>query len=737
MSAAAGAPLPEEEKEEKEKQKSVGAEKTKKETNETKETKARKTKVKEPVAEETTEDSCPVCLNPFTSVRRRPIECSACHGSVCAGCVENYMLNIVEDPHCPHCRAQWNRAFLGTACTKTFLNDGYYKKRQEILMNREKSYLPQYQVAAERELRARELETLSSALQREYNEITIAMNKQLRDVSQKQTRLYTRIHALRSGRNDPADAGAGAGAGADAEKEKKEAAKFIRRCTNTGCNGFLSTAWKCGLCKHWVCPECFEVKGLEKDTEHTCKPEMVETAKMILKDSKPCPECGEVIQKTSGCFAPDTPIMKWDGSTVMSQDIRVGDVLIGDDGTSREVTELVCGEDMMYQVSQTAAMTYTVNSKHTLVLLRKGDSVGQGPIEILADAFYALDENTRDLYEGYDVSGMRSALTITPVGRGPYHGWSVTGNKRFLLEDTTVVRNCDQMWCISCHTPFSWITGRKVTAGVIHNPHYFQWLAKGGKGLPQNPGHIPCGGLPNPYHLQTCLASIARNERQEIMTILRVCNHIVEVERNYYQRHLDPINNEPLGVKFLLKELDEEAWKAALARDEKERQKCNEIRDVLDAFTGAAIDLFNRVETGRIYSRDQLIPLVRDLVKEMEALRTFTMEAMSAVSRSFNCSIPFIGENWVVEHGKPAELARRFKARKEEEEAMKQRAERVEQQKKALQAPLDGGRGGAGAGAGAGTAGNTARIAAADPILALTPAELEEARLAEHLRNNS
>jgi len=125
-------------------------------------------------------------------------------------------------------------------------------------------------------------------------------------------------------------------------------------------------------------------------------------------------------------------------------------------------------------------------------------------------------------------------------------------------------------------------------------------------------------------------------------------------------------------VKFLLKETDEDGWKATLGRREKERQKSNEIRDILDGFNGAAIDLFRRIDTGKVYVRDEGLALTLSLRTELEALRAFTFEALSDVSRNFNCSVPFIADSWEIGHGKISDVlrkARQAKEAKEEKEA--------------------------------------------------------------------
>jgi hypothetical protein len=95
--------------------------------------------------------------------------------------------------------------------------------------------------------------------------------------------------------------GTGTGAGATSANAKEEKQHFVRQCPADKCRGFLSSQWKCGICEQWTCPDCHELKGATRDCEHKCDPNNVETAKMLAKDSKPCPKCQSLIFKISGC----------------------------------------------------------------------------------------------------------------------------------------------------------------------------------------------------------------------------------------------------------------------------------------------------------------------------------------------------------------------------------------------------------------------------------------------------
>lgn len=73
----------------------------------------------------------------------------------------------------------------------------------------------------------------------------------------------------------------------------------------------------------------------------------------------------------------------------------------------------------------------------------------------------------------------KTSISIKKIGFGNYYGWNVNDNHRFVLSDFTVVKNCDQMWCVECKTAFSWSKGT-VEVGIVHNPHYFQWMRQNG-----------------------------------------------------------------------------------------------------------------------------------------------------------------------------------------------------------------------------------------------------------------
>jgi hypothetical protein len=74
-----------------------------------------------------------------------------------------------------------------------------------------------------------------------------------------------------------------------------------------------------------------------------------------------------------GCFRKNTEILMFDGSIKHVQDVKIGDVIMGNDGTKRHVLELFHNIDSMYKIIPVRGEAYSVNKQHDLVLWRNGD----------------------------------------------------------------------------------------------------------------------------------------------------------------------------------------------------------------------------------------------------------------------------------------------------------------------------------------------------------------------------
>jgi len=74
------------------------------------------------------------------------------------------------------------------------------------------------------------------------------------------------------------------------------------------------------------------------------------------------------------CFV-DTPTILFNGRIKMVQDVKVGDLLMGDDSTPRKVLSLSRGKDTMYEICPTNGESFTVNSEHILCLKATNNGV--------------------------------------------------------------------------------------------------------------------------------------------------------------------------------------------------------------------------------------------------------------------------------------------------------------------------------------------------------------------------
>ena len=212
---------------------------------------------------------CNICCE-ATNGKNKPVTCGFCEFSACSRCTERYLLETHDDAHCMSCRKDWDRGTLSKHLTQNFLNKEYKARRREVLLDREKSLLPQTQPDVEHELAERQRKKLLDQLIAEKS----ALQRKLRE-------LQDTISDLRYGEHTA----------------RPESNTTTRKCPVEDCRGFLSKGWKCGICETVTCKDCNEPKG----EDHVCDPNNVETMRLLKTDSKPCPSCGTLITKIDGC----------------------------------------------------------------------------------------------------------------------------------------------------------------------------------------------------------------------------------------------------------------------------------------------------------------------------------------------------------------------------------------------------------------------------------------------------
>lgn len=221
----------------------------------------------------TNKEICSICCETINISNRKDIKCLYCNYVACRECVTQFLLVNINEPNCMNCKKVWNREFLCNNFTKSFINNDYRDYRQQLLLDKEKALLPATQIIVE-------AMNNKEKLQKSLDEYLI-------EVSRKKQEFYDEIKFNEAIIN-----------GSTYNKQKKV---FIKKCGVENCRGFLSEQWKCGICDTTTCNKCLELLNQEQDQEHVCKEENIESAKLISKDSKPCPKCAALIFKIDGC----------------------------------------------------------------------------------------------------------------------------------------------------------------------------------------------------------------------------------------------------------------------------------------------------------------------------------------------------------------------------------------------------------------------------------------------------
>lgn len=130
--------------------------------------------------------------------------------------------------------------------------------------------------------------------------------------------------------------------------------------------------------------------------------------------------CG-AIQGTGKCLGKNTPVIMADGSIKSVQDIKIDDLLMGPDGSSRKVTSIAIGREQMYWVRQNKGIDYRVNQSHILSLKDRDTHVTKN-ISV-GDFLNKKGRKSRMVgYRGIIKNDVDSTLSVDPYFLGLWLG---------------------------------------------------------------------------------------------------------------------------------------------------------------------------------------------------------------------------------------------------------------------------------------------------------------------------
>lgn len=146
------------------------------------------------------------------------------------------------------------------------------------------------------------------------------------------------------------------------------------------------------------------------------------------------------------------------------------------------------------------------------------------------------------------------------------------------------IHGCDQMWCVMCHSTFSWETGMLMTDSVVHNPHYFEWYF----GNNDEPAQNPCIDLRMELRKDKFTG---RPEYYYITQFYRLILHIDHVV--LFDLRADHYTNQDLRYKYLLKEINDNVFARILYKREFRNLKRLAMYDLYNSYNLIAKDILS------------------------------------------------------------------------------------------------------------------------------------------------
>lgn len=211
------------------------------------------------------------------------------------------------------------------------------------------------------------------------------------------------------------------------------------------------------------------------------------------------------------------------------------------------------------------------------------------------------------------------------------------------------ISGCDQMFCVECHVSFSWKT-LQIETGVLHNPHYFEYLAKTKTVIERNPRHLEqgaCGreldnifvrNLNNSFHYSYSLTTQQLNVQKTIASYCREAIHIQRVllpellPQNTLDKNLD------LRINYMRNMITDKQFKLSLQKREKKELKNKDNSMVISMYLACITDILYRILDYNTNKKHKQEVSHDTFIEEINTLQKYVKEQLEIIGKNYKCS---------------------------------------------------------------------------------------------------
>lgn len=192
------------------------------------------------------------------------------------------------------------------------------------------------------------------------------------------------------------------------------------------------------------------------------------------------------------------------------------------------------------------------------------------------------------------------------------------------------ISGCAQMFCTQCQTAFDWETG-KIEMGIMHNPHFFDWLAANKDNNQQQVvEEVACGELVN---VNVYVARVQHAYPQKVRNLMMIYRSLIHLQAEVAPEFvLDRVkDNHDLRVGFLVKDISDREWATKLMNREKRRMKIKAFKDLVDLEITILTDFVRQV----MYTRE-----FEAVLEQFGKMCMFHHTAIERIALVYGGSIP-------------------------------------------------------------------------------------------------